>query len=245
MPTLQIKNLHVQIDGKKILKGVNLKIRRGETHAIMGPNGGGKSTLAQAISAHPKYQITKGIITFGKIKIKGLPANKIANLGIYLAFQYPQSIPGVSAAHLLKIAARHFRPTKKIALADFNKKLKTAADRLELPKEFLHRGLNDGFSGGEKKKTEILQMSLLSPKLVILDETDSGLDVDALKLVGAEVNRLRRQSVSVLIITHYQRILKHVRPDFVHVLSQGRIVRSGKKDLAEEIEKNGYSKILK
>jgi len=245
MPTLQIKNLRVKIDDKEILKGLSLVIRQGETHAIMGPNGGGKSTLAQAIMAHPKYQITGGNVFFGKTKTSGLPANEIAKLGILMAFQYPQSIPGVSASHLLKIAARTSKSAKRIALAAFNQQLQATAKSLKLPKELLSRSLNEGFSGGEKKKTEILQLSLLNPKLVILDETDSGLDVDALKLVGRQAEKLQKNGVSVLIITHYQRILKYVMPDYVHVLHEGRIVKSGKKDLAEEIEKKGYRKILK
>lgn len=244
MPTLKIKNLRVAIQDKPILQGVNLSIPAGRTHAIMGPNGGGKSTLAQAIAGNPKYRITQGRITFGQAEIHGMPPDKIAALGILMAFQYPQSIPGVSVAHLLKLAGlKTAGKTKKLAIADFNQSLKAGAKRLKLPQEFLQRGLNEGFSGGEKKKTEILQLSLLSPKLAILDETDSGLDVDALRLVGAEIGRLQEQNVSVLIITHYQRILKYIRPDRVHILQHGQIVRSGGKELAEEIEKRGYGKM--
>lgn len=245
MPPLIVKNLRVKIEGKEIIRSLNLTIAPGQTHALMGPNGGGKSTLANAIMAHPQYHITGGSILFGKTKVNGLSADKIARLGILMAFQYPQSIPGVSAAHLLKLASRRARPAKAIELSAFNQRLDTTAKSLKLPKEFLDRSLNEGFSGGEKKKTEILQLSLLSPKLVILDETDSGLDVDALKLVGRQVERLQKAGTSVLIITHYQRILKYIKPNFVHILQSGKIVRSGGSELAEEIEKRGYRKPLK
>jgi Fe-S cluster assembly ATP-binding protein len=244
MPNLLIKNLHVAIDGKEILKGLNLTVGQGQTHAIMGPNGGGKSTLAQAIMAHPKYEITRGNIYFGKTKINGLTTDKIARLGILMAFQYPQSIPGVSAAHLLKLASRRVLNATQVKLTAFNRRLAQTANHLKLPKEFLHRSLNEGFSGGEKKKTEILQLSLLNPKLVILDETDSGLDVDALKMVGRQVEKLQQAKVSIIIITHYQRILKYIKPDFVHVLFDGRIVKSGSQELASKIETQGYNQIL-
>lgn len=243
MPTLKVKNLKVTIDGKEILKGLDLEIPQGKVHAIMGPNGSGKSTLANALAAHPKYQITDGTIHFGAKKISGLPADKIARAGILMAFQYPQSISGVSVANLLKISAYKTASTRQ-PLAEFSKNLKAKARSLHIPEEFLSRSLNEGFSGGEKKKAEILQLAMLSPKLVILDETDSGLDVDALKLVAREVNKLKEKDVSVLLITHYQRILRYVQPDFVHVLYKGKIIKSGDRGLAEEIEKRGYGKII-
>ena len=243
MDTLEVKNLQVAIDAKPILNGVTLTVRPGETHAIMGPNGSGKSTLAQTLFHHPKYTVTGGAIKFAGQTLNTLSTDKIAGLGMLLAFQYPQSVSGVSVQNLLKVAqsARGL----KVKLDLFLKNLKAKAKAMRLPSEFLTRSLNEGFSGGEKKKTEILQLSMLYPKLVVLDETDSGLDVDALKIVGREVNKLKKTGVSVIIITHYNRILKYIEPDFVHVLYQGRIIQSGGKALAHEIEKAGYSQFIK
>ncbi|MBI4054467.1 MAG: Fe-S cluster assembly ATPase SufC, partial [Candidatus Doudnabacteria bacterium] len=233
MPTLRVKNLKVAVEGKPILSGMNLVVKDRETHAIMGPNGSGKSTFAQSLFAHPKYRITGGQITFGKKMLNGLTADQIAKQGMMLAFQYPQSIPGVSVNNLVKLARMGRGKNKKtLDLKELVKEIAAKADALRIPKEFLSRSLNEGFSGGEKKKTEILQLLLLNPKLVILDETDSGLDVDALKLVARQINWLRGQGVAVILITHYNRILKYLRPDFVHVMSQGKIIKSGEKELA-------------
>lgn len=242
---LTIKNLHVKIKEKSILNGVNLKIGKNQTHVIMGPNGSGKSTLAQTLFSHPVYEITAGTIHFGKKDITREATNKIAKLGILMAFQYPQTIPGVSVTNLLKIASRQQKSTKEINIGNFVKLVKKQATTMQLPEEFLTRSLNDGFSGGEKKKAEVLQLAILKPRLAVFDETDSGLDVDSLKIVAKQINTLKKQGTSILLITHYQRILEYIEPDFVHIMKKGRIVRSGDKTLAEEIEKNGYEKITK
>lgn len=241
MPTLSINKLKVAIDNKPILRGVDLHIKQGETHAIMGPNGSGKSTLAQAILRHPRYKITGGSIHFAGKNLNRLTTDKVACLGVLLAFQYPSAIPGVSVNNLLKIAqgAGH-KAGKKRNLKMFLGDIKSAASAMRLPEEFLSRSLNEGFSGGEKKKTEILQLAMLAPKLMILDETDSGLDVDALRIVARQINKLKAAGTSIMLITHYNRILKYVVPDNVHIMRQGRIVRSGGRKLAGEIEKNGY-----
>jgi len=251
---LSIKNLKVNIGKKQILKGVNLVVSPGETHAIMGPNGSGKSTLAQSLFSHPTYSKTSGKILFNKKNITNLPPDKIARLGMLLAFQYPQTIPGVSVTNLLKIANHSNNKIlrssqddrkvgkKKISLKEFLKSVEKQSRGMNLPQEFLTRSLNEGFSGGEKKKAEVLQISVLKPKLAVFDETDSGLDVDSLKIVGKKINELQQNGTAVLIITHYNRILKYVKPDFVHIMKDGRIVESGKKQLAERIEKRGYNK---
>lgn len=239
---LAIKNLHVRIGKKPILEGVNLNVGSGETHAIMGPNGSGKSTLAQTLFSHPSYEKTAGRITFEGQDITAASPDEIAKLGMLLAFQYPQSISGVSVTNLLKLAS--VAAGSRQPLAEFSQMVQTQAETMHLPEEFLTRSLNEGFSGGEKKKAEILQLSILKPKLAVLDETDSGLDVDALSIVAAEINTLRASGASILLITHYQRILQYVKPDCVHVMYKGRIVKSGSYELAEQIEKNGYEKII-
>src|SRR3989344_6188169 len=238
---LQIQNLHVRIGKKPILNGVDLNIGEGETHAIMGPNGSGKSTLAQALFSHPSYEKTEGKILFSGQDITKESPDAIAKLGMLLAFQYPQSISGVSVTNLLKLAS--VAVGYKKPLAEFSPIVQTQAEQMRLPEEFLTRSLNEGFSGGEKKKAEVLQLAVLKPKLAVFDETDSGLDVDALRIVAKQINVLKKQGTSILLITHYQRILKYVKPDFVHVMKAGRIVQSGDKDLAERIEKEGYSNL--
>jgi len=239
---LQIQNLHVRIGKKPILNGVDLNIGEGETHAIMGPNGSGKSTLAQALFSHPSYEKTEGKILFSGQDITKESPDAIAKLGMLLAFQYPQSISGVSVTNLLKLAS--VAVGYKKPLAEFSQIVQTQAEQMRLPEEFLTRSLNEGFSGGEKKKAEILQLSILNPKLAVLDETDSGLDVDALAIVAAEINTLRASGASILLITHYQRILQYVKPDFVHVMYKGKIVKSGGPDLAQQIEQVGYGNLM-
>ncbi|MEK9181184.1 MAG: Fe-S cluster assembly ATPase SufC [Patescibacteria group bacterium] len=244
MPTLSIKNLHVGIGKKQILKGVRLNIRPGEIHALMGPNGSGKSTLARVLLKHPLCQIRAGTISFGKLKLNRLSTDKIARAGVILASQHPQEIPGVSVINLLNAATRtRPRRAKKIDVSAFTKKVRGVAETLRLPVELLSRSLNENFSGGEKKKTEILQISMLSPKLVVLDEIDSGLDIDSLCLVAKQIQRLQKTGAAILIITHYQRILKHIKPDFVHVMINGKIVKSGRAELVDQIEKMGFEKL--
>ena len=240
---LNIKNLNVAIKDKSILNGVNLKIGKGETHVIMGPNGSGKSTLAQTLFSHPAYKIIEGEIFFNSKNITGLATDKIAKLGMLLAFQYPQTIPGVTVVNLLKVASWQKPKKQKISLEKFTKDIQRQARKMHLADEFLSRSLNEGFSGGEKKKTEVLQLSVLKPKLAVFDETDSGLDIDALRIVAKQINELKKLGTSIMLITHYQRILKYIKPDFVHVLLRGRIVKSGSEELAEKIEKEGYEKI--
>jgi Fe-S cluster assembly ATP-binding protein len=241
---LQIQNLHVKIGDKPILNGVDFSVGKGETHAIMGPNGSGKSTLAQSLFSHPNYEKTAGQILFEGKDITQSPADEIARLGMLLAFQYPQSISGVTVTNLLKLAARQRAELPKIPLAEFSANVSKLATSMQLPEEFLTRSLNEGFSGGEKKKAEVLQLATLQPRLAVFDETDSGLDVDSLKVVSEKINELRKLGTSVVIITHYQRILQYINPDFVHIMHKGRIVRSGSSELASEIEKNGYGDIL-
>lgn len=240
---LEIRNLHVNVDGKEILKGIDLKVKRGETHAVMGPNGSGKSTLAQVLAGHESYELTQGEILYeGKNLIEMSPETR-AREGIFLAFQYPVSIPGVSTAYFLKAAVNEVRKSKGLEELDameFLEFLKEKAKLVEVDSSFTTRPLNDGFSGGEKKRNEILQMAVLEPKLAILDETDSGLDIDALKIVASGVNQLRSPERSFIVITHYQRLLNYIVPDFVHVLMGGRIVKSGDKDLAFHLEEKGY-----
>jgi Fe-S cluster assembly ATP-binding protein len=246
MPALIIKNLKAKIENQAILRGVDLKLPGGEVHVIMGPNGSGKSTLANVILANPAYTRTSGTVSYGTKNLSKLTPDKIAQAGVMLAFQQPQTIPGVTLSSFLTLAARKHRgpnsPVKNSA--GVVKEIKTTADALELPQEFLSRSLNEGFSGGEKKKAEILQLSVLDPKVLILDEIDSGLDVDALKLVSKQINVLRKKGTSILLITHYHRLLTHVHADRVHVMHKGVIVRSGGKSLAVEIEKNGYAKYV-
>ena len=245
MSTLTIKNLHVELEGKPILNGINLIARQGETHVIMGPNGSGKSTLGHAILAHPQTKIAKGSIAFGKLVLSKMKTDEIARAGVLLALQHPQSVSGVTVMNLLAIARRKFEKNPKaFRAAYFREEIKDRAKALHMPDEFLTRSLNEGFSGGEKKKMEILQLSLLPAKCVVIDEIDSGLDIDALKLVAKQIGTLRERGVSVIIITHYNRILRWIKADKVHVMHKGTIVKSGMHTLAEEIEKEGYSKYV-
>lgn len=240
---LSIEKLEVQVDSKPILHGVNLHIGNGETHVIMGPNGSGKSTLAQSIFGHPSYKKTAGRVIFCGQDITKQTPDTIARLGMLLAFQYPQNIPGVSVTNLLSLAAR--QKTKDVSLAQLSKQIGKYAETMGLPEEFLTRSLNDGFSGGEKKKTEVLQLAVLDPKLAVFDETDSGLDIDSLRIVGEQISLLSQRKTSILLITHYKRILHYIKPDYVHVMYKGRIIKSGDKLLAEKIEAQGYENIIK
>jgi len=245
MPELQIKNLHVSIDSTPIIKGLNLTIRKGEVHAIMGPNGTGKSTLSYAVMGHPNYEITDGDVLMDGKSILELSPDERSRAGIFLAFQYPVSIPGVTVANFLRTAINSRRrhadpPQKEISVLEFRKLLKSKMDLVEMEYSFGGRYLNEGFSGGEKKRTEVLQLAVLEPAYAILDETDSGLDIDAIRIVSDGVNTLRGPNMGVLIITHYQRILNYLKPDYVHVMYDGRIVESGGEQLAFELEEHGY-----
>ncbi|MDR1876004.1 MAG: Fe-S cluster assembly ATPase SufC [Flavobacteriaceae bacterium] len=240
---LSIKNLHAGIEGKKILKGINLEIKKGEVHAIMGPNGGGKSTLSNVITGREEYEVTDGDIFFEGADLLELAPEERANAGIFMSFQYPVEIPGVSVSNFLKAAINANRKAHgqdDISAQEFLQKVKEKSELLEIKKDFLSRSLNEGFSGGEKKRNEIFQMAMLEPKLAILDETDSGLDIDALRIVSNGVNKLKNEDNAVLVITHYQRLLDYIIPDFVHVLMDGKIVKSGTRELALELEEKGY-----
>ena len=237
--TLEIRGLEVSVEGKDILKGIDLIVRQGETHALMGPNGSGKSTLANVLMGRPGYVITGGQILFKGEDISKLTADKRAERGLFLAMQYPVEIPGVSIVNFLRTAYKNVKGEEINALA-FRKHMKAKMDLLGVEDAMVQRYVNQGFSGGEKKRNEILQMAVLEPKLAILDETDSGLDIDALKTVAQGVNRLRRPDNAMILVTHYQRILQYVEPDHVHVLFDGRIVKSGGKELALELERKGY-----
>jgi len=240
---LKINNLHAQIEDKKILNGVNLNIKAGEIHAIMGPNGSGKSTLASVIAGKEDYEITKGEMLFNDNSIDELSAEERAHKGIFMSFQYPIEIPGVTITNFIKTAineTRKARGEKDMPASQMLKLLREKCSMLGIDRKFLSRSINDGFSGGEKKRNEIFQMAMLEPTLAILDETDSGLDIDALKIVASGVNKLKKKDNAVVIITHYQRLLDYIIPDHVHVLFDGKIVKSGKKDLAVELEKKGY-----
>lgn len=239
---LKINNLKTTIDDKEILKGLNLEIGEGEIHAIMGPNGAGKSTLANILMGHPKYTISEGIMEFNGENINSLKADERAKRGIFLSFQYPEEIPGVTVENFLR-TAKVAITGEPIRILAFRKELKEMMQILEMKEEYATRYLNQGFSGGEKKKNEILQMAILKPKLAILDETDSGLDVDAVRIVSEGVKRLKTDKNSILIITHHNKILDYLKPDFVHILVDGRIVRTGDYKLADEIEKDGYDNI--
>jgi Fe-S cluster assembly ATP-binding protein len=242
---LSIENLKVAVEGREILKGVDLQVNRGEVHAIMGPNGSGKSTLSNALMGHPKYQVTSGRIIYKGQELDGSGADDRARRGIFLAFQYPIAIPGVTVMNFLRQSLKAVRGAE-IPVADFRKLIKEKMQLLEVNDSFvMGRYVNDGFSGGEKKRHEILQMALLEPELAILDETDSGLDIDALKIVAQGIEKLRGKDRGMLLITHYQRILNYVQPDVVHVLVEGRIVKTGGKELAHELEAKGYDWILK
>jgi Fe-S cluster assembly ATP-binding protein len=240
---LEIKNLHANIDGKEILKGINLKINVGEVHAIMGPNGSGKSTLAQVLAGREEYEITKGEVTYNGKNLLELSPEDRAREGLFLAFQYPIELPGVSNTNLLKTALneiRKYRGLEQVDAMEFLSLIKEKTKLVELDQRLLSRSVNEGFSGGEKKRNEIFQMAVLEPKLAILDETDSGLDIDALKIVANGVNALKSKDNSVIVVTHYQRLLNYIIPDFVHVLYNGKIVKSGGKELAFELEEKGY-----
>jgi Fe-S cluster assembly ATP-binding protein len=240
---LQIKNLHAGVENKDILKGVNLEVKAGEVHAIMGPNGSGKSTLSAVISGNENFEVTQGLVTFLNEDIAELGPEERAHKGVFLSFQYPVEIPGVSVTNFIKTAINENRKAKGLEdmpASEMLKLIKSKADLLDIDRKFLSRSLNEGFSGGEKKRNEIFQMAMLNPKLAILDETDSGLDIDALKIVANGVNKLKTKDNAVIIITHYQRLLDYIVPDFVHVLIDGRIVKSGTKELAYELEEKGY-----
>lgn len=245
MKSLEILDLHVSIENKEILKGFSLTIHQGEVHAIMGPNGTGKSTLANTLMGHPSYEITRGKILLDKQDLKDLSPDERSRLGLFLAFQYPVAIPGVTVANFLRTAVNARRKDadsadKGIPIPEFRKIVKEKMDFLKMDPAFAGRYLNDGFSGGEKKRAEILQMAVLKPEFAILDETDSGLDIDALRIVSEGVNALRGPDLGVLVITHYQRILNYIKPDYVHVMMDGKIVESGGPDLALHLEEHGY-----
>ena len=240
---LTIHDLKVQVDGKTILNGLNLEVRPGEVHAIMGPNGSGKSTLANVISGRDGYEVTSGVVTYQGNDLLELTPEERARQGIFLAFQYPVEIPGVANVYLLKEALNTVRKSRgedELDAMDFLKLVREKLQLLEMKEEFLYRSVNEGFSGGEKKRNEIFQMAILEPKLAVLDETDSGLDIDALKVVANGVNALRSPDRGIVLITHYQRLLDYIVPDYVHVLADGQVVRSGDRSLAVELEERGY-----
>jgi len=244
MALLEIKNLHVEVDGKKILNGLDLTVEKGSVHAIMGPNGSGKSTLAYVLAGKDNYAVTQGQVLFDGEDVLALPPDERAAKGLFLAFQYPLEIPGVATYTFLRTALnsqRKRRGEAELLTPEFMKRVREVAGKLDIDQEMLRRGVNVGFSGGEKKRNEILQMALLEPKLCVLDETDSGLDIDALKVVSEGVNRLRSPDRAFVVITHYQRLLDYIVPDVVHVLSKGRIVKTGGKELAHELEASGYA----
>jgi Fe-S cluster assembly ATP-binding protein len=240
---LEIRNLHVRTEDREILRGVDLVVRRGELHALMGPNGSGKSTLANTIMGHPDYEVTDGEILFEGQNIAELEPHERAKLGLFLAFQYPVAIPGVSVANFLRMAI-NARREEPIKMKEFAEQLTRAVELLDVDRSFTSRHLNDGFSGGEKKRAEVLQMAMLRPEIAVLDETDSGLDIDALRTVAEGVRKLHEdQGLGVLIITHYQRILDYIHPQFVHVMMDGRIVMEGGGELVERLEREGYDRI--
>jgi Fe-S cluster assembly ATP-binding protein len=236
---LKIENLHTEIDGNEILKGLDLEVSKGEIHAIMGPNGSGKSTLSNVLMGHPRYEVTGGTITFMDQDVFELEADERAKLGMFLAFQYPSEVPGVSVANFLRTAVNSVRE-KELSPMEMYRLIQEKMSIMQMDPKFAERYLNEGFSGGEKKRNEILQMLMLEPKLAIMDETDSGLDIDALQVVAKGVNELRGPEFSAIIITHYQRILRYIEPDHVHVMLDGRIVTSGAKELADQLEDKGY-----
>jgi|TARA_B100001287_G_scaffold58678_1_gene46944 Fe-S cluster assembly ATP-binding protein len=240
---LEIKNLHAEVDGTEILKGVDLIINPGEVHAIMGPNGSGKSTLANVVMGNPVYEVTKGSVFFEGEDITEEPVDNRAKLGMFLAFQYPESIPGVTIVNMLKTALTNIEETEYTTL-ELRLKVAEAMEQLGLSADFADRYLNEGFSGGERKRNEILQLAVLDPKLAVLDETDSGLDVDGLKVVGEGVSKLKADDKGYLVVTHYQRLLEYIKPDFVHVFVNGAIVESGGVELSEKLEKEGYESYL-
>jgi Fe-S cluster assembly ATP-binding protein len=240
---LEISNLHASVEGVEILKGVNLTVNDGEVHAIMGPNGSGKSTLAQILAGNEEYEVSEGGVTFLGKDLLEMPAEERARLGVFMAFQYPVEIPGISNAYFLQAGLNEIRKShglEELDAMEFLDLLKEKMEMVAIDPKFADRPVNEGFSGGEKKRNEILQMAVLEPKLAILDETDSGLDIDALRIVSAGVNKLRGPKRSMIVVTHYQRLLNYIVPDFVHVLYGGRIVKSGGKELAFELEEKGY-----
>jgi Fe-S cluster assembly ATP-binding protein len=243
MADLQIRDLHVSAEGKEILRGLDLDVSAGEIHALMGPNGSGKSTLANAIMGHPGFEVTEGSIHFRGEEITEADPEERSRMGVFMAFQYPVAIPGVTVSKYLRVAVnahREERGEEQVKLKDFRRQTEEAMELVKIPKEFSSRYLNDGFSGGEKKRMEILQLAMLRPRLAVLDETDSGLDIDALRTVANGVNSLSGPDLGVLIITHYQRILHLVRPDFVHVMYDGQIVKEGGPELVDQLEEKGY-----
>jgi Fe-S cluster assembly ATP-binding protein len=259
MADLIINDLHVAVDGKEILKGIDLEVREGEIHALMGPNGSGKSTLSFALMGHPNYEITAGTVTFGGEDLLEMETDERARLGLFLAFQYPQAVPGVSVTNFLRMAVNAKRGVrdsgrtakqdpdapKPISIPEFRKNLEAAMELLKVDRDLIRRYLNEGFSGGEKKRVEILQMAMLEPSIAILDETDSGLDIDALRIVAEGVNTLvKTRGMGALVITHYQRILDYVKPEFVHIMVDGRIALSGGPEVAHRLEREGYGTIL-
>lgn len=250
MSELDIRNVHVGIDGHEILNGVNLIVKQGEVHALMGPNGTGKSTLAYALMGHPSYEITEGEVCFKGIDLLELEPDERSHLGLFLAFQYPVAIPGVSVANFLRTAINAQRRAKDpddkgVSIPEFRRMLKERMDFLQMDHSFAGRYLNEGFSGGEKKRAEVLQMAALQPEIALMDETDSGLDIDALRIVAEGVNTLRGPDLGVLVITHYQRILNYVKPDYVHIMLDGQIVETGGPDLALHLEEHGYDWLRK
>jgi Fe-S cluster assembly ATP-binding protein len=242
---LHIEDLHVEVEGREILKGLNLSLDKGDIHAIMGPNGSGKSTLAYVLTGRPGYEVTAGKVLYKGEDVLGLEPDERAHRGIFLAFQYPTEVPGVSVVNFLRTAYNAINPDAQKGAMQFRMYLQEKIDLLEIPSELVDRYVNQGFSGGEKKRNEILQMAVLQPELAIMDETDSGLDIDALKHVSAGVNKLAGPEVGILLITHYQRLLNYIRPSAVHVLMGGRIVKSGGFDLAERLEAEGYAGIAR
>ncbi len=243
-PLFVIEDLHVSVEGKEILKGVNLSVSRGEVHALMGPNGSGKSTLANTLMGHPRYEVTRGHVAFNGEDILGLTTDQRARKGLFLAFQYPTAIPGVTMVNFLRASLKAVRGAD-VPVREFRAILKETMDLLKMDEAFARRYVNDGFSGGEKKRAEVLQLGILRPQMAVMDETDSGLDIDALRTVAEGVDALMGPEMGILIITHYQRILDYIKPDIVHVLSSGRVVRSGGPDLAKELEAKGYEWIAR
>ncbi|HIG97992.1 TPA: Fe-S cluster assembly ATPase SufC [Candidatus Woesearchaeota archaeon] len=241
MTELQIKNLHVEVDGKEILKGINLEVGKGEIVALMGPNGAGKSSLGYALMGHPGYKVTAGEVIYKGENVTRLPADERAKKGMFLSFQYPSDVPGVTVTNFLRAAINSRRDKKNpIPIPEFIKRMKENMKMLKIDESFMHRYLNDGFSGGEKKRTEILQMAMLKPEMAILDETDSGLDVDSLKTVAGGINRIMSPDMGVLLITHYQRILNYIKPNKVCIMIDGKIAKSGGPELVHQIESKGY-----
>jgi len=250
MALLTIQNLKVEVDGKEILHGIDLTVGAGEIHAIMGPNGSGKSTLASTLMGHPKYKVTGGSVMLDGKDLLALKPDERAVAGLFLAFQYPKEIPGVNLVSFLRAAynsvmGRREASFKPVPLYTFKKQIQTLMEQVQMPAKFLTRNLNEGFSGGEKKKAEILQMALLEPKLAVLDETDSGLDIDALKTICEAIVAVRKPEQSIVMITHYERMLKYIQPDHIHIMIDGKIVLSGGKELAEKLEKEGYDHVRK